>query len=166
MKMGKNCCICKASFDGEAPAILTMGGYANPRYLCPECEGDFEDATTKRDIEAIAEAMDRIGEKLERANIDDKYVLDAIEDVLGEAKERAEAIKNGTYDFSIEDMPEESEEEEPEEEPELTEEEKLREAELERKQKIYDRLTNIFCIAVIIAVVGFIVYKAIDRFFL
>ena len=143
-----------------------MGGFANPRYLCSECERDFEEATTEREIEKIAAAMDRIGEKLKHCDVDDKYVLSAIDEIRTSAKERAELIKCGEYDFSLEEFePEEEPQEDEDEEEAMTEEELEAERILEQKQKVYDRVTNIICLVMMLAVVGFMVYKALDRFF-
>jgi len=165
--MERSCCICKAKFEAESPAVLTMGGFANPRYLCSECESDFDEATSAKEIERISLAMDRIGEKLKMSEIDDKYVLSAIEEVMEGARERAEAIKAGTYDFSLDECEEpEKEEFEGPSEPELTEEELEKEEKSAKKQKVYDKVTNIICLVMIIAVVGFIIYRAVDMFFL
>ena len=95
-----SCTICKAAVDPENAAILSVGGFGTPRYMCPECEADFEEMTLSRDVEAINLAISRIGKKLSDAGNDDKVTLQTVEEVMKSSAERKEKIKEGTYDFS------------------------------------------------------------------
>ena len=90
----ESCSICKAALDPENAAILSMGGFGMPRYMCSECEADFEEMTLSRDVEAITLAIGRIGKKLSAAGNDDKITLRTVEDVMRASVERKEKIKD------------------------------------------------------------------------
>lgn len=99
----KRCAICLAKLEREDAPIIAMGGYGVPRYLCDECAADVERATEGRDFADIDAAMDRISEKLVKSNVDDPLLLTTLTGLLGAAAERAERIKEGTYDFDLEE---------------------------------------------------------------
>lgn len=162
--MEKLCSICNKSVDSEAAAILTIGGFGNPKYICEECDGDFADATGAKDIIEISAAMDRISKKMTSIGADDKLVLKSVKEIMEEAYLRAEKIKNGTYDFSIEENNRESGDDSvPEELRETEEDKELDRKESERNKKL-DKITNWVCIGVLIALLGFIAYRVITTF--
>ena len=41
----KKCTLCEKVFESESPAVLTMSGFGNARYICPECEENDNDST-------------------------------------------------------------------------------------------------------------------------
>ena len=101
--MEKNCSICKRLTDSEDSPILVMGGFGNPKYLCPECARDMESVTEGKNYDEIKYAMDKIGEALSRSNCDDGQVIETVKSIFEEAGERAERIKSGEYDFESEE---------------------------------------------------------------
>ena len=107
--MNKRCSICGRITESETSAILVMGGFGNPKYLCCECSEDFDTATTATDYDSIKSAMDKIGARLAENNTEDATVLRAVDEIFTDAGARAEKIKDGTYDFSEDENPEESE---------------------------------------------------------
>lgn len=159
--MEQLCAICKAAVDSDTAPVLTVGGFGNVRYLCEECDAELADVTEARDTERIVSAMERIGKKM-AASDKDATTLATVEEIMKSAAERAEKIKNGTYDFA-EDGGTDNEEEIPEELLE-SEEDKARDAETAKKNAKLDRITNIVCLAVFIAVFAFCAYKIIKTF--
>lgn len=99
----KHCAICLAKLEREDAPIIAMGGYGVPRYLCDECAEDVERATEGIDFADIDAAMDRISEKLVKSNVDDPLLLSTLTILLGKAAERAEKIKDGTYNPDLEE---------------------------------------------------------------
>ena len=162
----RKCCLCTAPI-GEDAAILVMGGFGYPRCLCSECEADVDEVSGSRDYEKIVDAMNRIGKKLTDHAPDD-LVLGAINDILKTSAERAEKIKDGSYDFSLdgEDTSDgESFEEIPEELLETEEDKLLDEKEAKEKEKL-DKLFNWITVGAIIGIIGFAAWMMIKRFLL
>ena len=157
----KKCSLCYNDTE-EGDAILVMGPLGNPRCVCKECESQLDTATLGRSYEEISAAMNAIGKKLTEKAPDD-LVLETVNTVLKNAAERAELIKEGNYDFSLdEEIIDEQELEEIPDELLETEEDRLRDAADEKKQAKFDKIFNIVAAIVILAVVGFIAYKYIS----
>lgn len=154
----ESCSICKAGVESENAAILAMGGFGNPRYMCEECRGDFDELTLSRDTEAIKLSAERIVKKMSKAGIDDKLTLKTVEEIMKSAGERKEKIEEGVYDFSEEETEQNSDEEIPEELLESDEESEEEKEKALRAEKL-DRITNWICIALIVLAVIFVIYK-------
>ncbi len=153
MKHG-NCAVCLKPIDMDTAPVLTMGAYGTPRCLCDECAADVEKFTQGTDFDEISAAMDNISERMSRANIDDKMTVNCITEMLIDGAKRASAIKEGTYDFSLD------EEEEyiiPEELRESEEDRALDEKERIEKEK-WDKVMNWFWLIALIGVVAFIIW--------
>ena len=161
--MSSFCSLCQKKIDSENAAILTLGGYANPRYMCEECEGDFDTATLSHDITEISCAMDRISKKITASNQDDNAVLKAVKEIMENASKRAEEIKNGTYDFSEEEA-EPVDEEIPEELRE-TEEDKEFIRKQEEANKKFDKISNWVCFGLLVGALGYLAYRFISSLF-
>ncbi len=158
--MKRKCSICKSEITVENPPVLTVTAAGSPRYLCSDCDADFDEMTSSRELETISKAMDRIGDKIKEFEIEDPTVLDAVDEIMNDSKTRAEQIENGTYDFES-DIPEE---EIPEELFEISEEEKELDRVEEEKNKKIDKILNIVYIAVIAAVLCFVAYRVISSY--
>ena len=158
--MEKICSVCAKTTDSETAAILAIGGYGNAKYLCTDCEEDLELVTKGKDTALISEAMDRITERLNSANVDDRVVVSTLCEMFDSAKERAEKIDNGSYDFSLDEV--EGESFEITDEYKETEEDKaLDREELEAKEK-EDKITGWFMLGIVVCVVGLLIYKLVD----
>ncbi len=112
---GHICSICGARTDSDA-AVLTISGYAKPRYICGECEALLDTATLGDSYELIAEATEKVSDRLTASGCEDAVVLGELSVIFKRSAERAKAIKDGTYDFSEDtvgevDLPEEVPEE-------------------------------------------------------
>ena len=139
----KSCSICKAPIESENPSVLTMGGYGNPRYVCECCDGDH----------------------LARIGCEDNAVIKTMEEMVRGATARAEAIREGTYDFS-EDEAESAEEEMidiPEELRETEEDRALDERE-EAKAKKMDKIMDHAWIVLLVLFGAALAYLLIRRF--
>ena len=160
----KLCVLCKRHEVFEDSPILVMSAYGVPRYLCDECSADMECATRGRDYEKIREAMDRIGEKLGSVGADD-LTIDTLDTVLRESAERALKIKDGSYDFSLdeEDTEDSPEDGIPEELLEAEEDKELDRRDEERAKK-FDKVFNWITVAICIAAAVLIVYNLVERF--
>ncbi len=162
-----NCSICLAPIDTEGAPILALGGFGTPRCLCEKCDSDLEAVTRAKNFEDITAAMNRISTKLTENFTDDRLVIRTLDGIMESARDRAEKIKNGTYDFSLDEEKTEDSEADgvP---PELLETEEDREREeLENKKAAKtDRIFNWISLALVAVAIGFIIYKFISTYFL
>ena len=156
------CAICRAEVADEA-AVLAMGPYGTPRYLCEECAADFDEITMGSTAATVAEAMDRVGKKMQ-ALTPDSFTLDTVNGIIAEATERAKKIEAGEYDFSLDEQGE-SFDELPEELRESEEDRLLDEKEAEKLAK-FDKFFNWAALGGFIAVIGFAIYILIKNLFL
>ncbi len=156
--MSKRCCICKKEIDGESAPILTMGGYGNPKQLCEECDAHIATVTESLDADQIGSGIAALGMALTQGDTDDPQIITIVTEILEEAKNKKDAIENGSY------TPEE--EDEPEEEFEITEdlmeteEDKLLDEEEARVSKKVDTITSWIAGAFFIATMVFLIIKA------
>ncbi len=172
--MEKLCSICKKTVDSETAPVLTVGGYGNAKYICEDCAALLDTATTAREFDAVKSAMDSIGEKMAKNNIEDELVIATVGELFIEAKRRAKAIKDGTYDFSLDEAPVAAEqgsdeEETPVEEFDIpeelreTDEDKELDAADEKKSAFFDKIFNWISLALIVGGVAAIVYLVFFR---
>lgn len=80
-----------------------MSGYGNPKCVCSDCEALIERATLSRTPEEISSACKALGEALTYGNTGDEQVIESVNEIISSAKERHDAIQNGTYDFSLDE---------------------------------------------------------------
>ena len=151
-----NCSVCLKAITNDDAPVLTMGGYGNPRLLCEDCASDVETMTRSHDYDEITAAMDRITKRMSAANVDDKLTVGAMNDLLVTSAKRAAAIKDGSYDFSLDEV-EEEDYEIPEELRETEEDRALEEKERKQIEK-FDKVMNFVWIGVIVAAVAFLVW--------
>ena len=154
-----NCAICLSNVDSESADILTMGAYGTPRFICKECADDLTVTTASHDFKEIEAAMDRLSAKLSRSNVDDPRTIETITEIFDDSAKRAAAIKNGTYDFSmdgvaendniLEDIPEELLE---------TEEDRLLDEKEAKSMKKFDSIMNWVSMGAVIAAIAFAIF--------
>ena len=162
--MKRNCCTCLARIEDEENApILAMGAYGNPKCLCPECAELVDTITLGTEYGSITSAMDEITKRMSQANVDDGITVDAMTALLARSAERAQKIKEGSYDFSLDEAEdvEDSFDEIPEELQETEEDRLLDEKEAEANRK-FDRILNWMWVGVAIAAVGILAYRVIS----
>lgn len=155
------CAVCLNEVDAANASVLTMSGYGYPRFICEDCERDIELATKSRDYSEACAAMERLSDRLTSINAD-KQTMMTMTELLADAALRAKAIKDGTYDFSLdeeeevlEDIPEELRE---------TEEDIAATASEEEKLKKFDKVFG-WVSGVILAICGAIlIWRLLDIF--
>ncbi len=167
--MEKLCCICKKAVDSETAAILTVGGYGNAKYLCEDCVEDLDNSTTAVEYDAIKSAMDSIGVKMAKNNIDDELVIATVGELFIGAKRRAKAIKAGEYDFSLDAANDTAPVSDGEEEYEIpeelkeTEEDKSLDATDEKRAAFFDKIFNWISLGILVAALAAVVYLVFFR---
>lgn len=159
------CSICKAPVEGDAPSVLTMGGYGNPRFVCEDCDKEIEKMLLSKEPSEVQAAMQTLAGHLERIGCEDNAVIATMEQMMARANERAVAIKEGRYDFSL-DEPDAEEEElvEIPEELRETEEDRALDEQEEKVAEKWDKVMN-WVWYVFIALFGAaFIYLIVSRF--
>lgn len=159
----KKCCICSKTIEREDAPVLTMGAFGNPRYLCDECAADLDKAMFSHEPEEIEGAIEKLGKNMSDMSEADSQSFNALYSLLSISGSRLKEIKEGTYDFSIDEKIQNAQNDDsfveiPEELQETEEDKALDERDAE-KQKKFDQFTNWVAIGAIIATIGFIIYK-------
>ena len=166
MSTRKNCSTCLTRITSEDAPVLVMGAYGTPKLLCDDCAALIETITLGRDYDEITAAMQALTEKMSSANIDDRFTVNTVTKILADSAVRAQKIKEGTYDFTLDEQEdEESFEEIPEELQETEEDRLLDEKEAEENAK-FDKLMNKLWIVIGISAAGYIIWKIIAAFLL
>ena len=145
------CALCARMPEREEPTVLALGSYGMPRYICEECEAEIDTATLSRDYSEAAEAIESLGNKMLGYGKDDPITVHAMKNILERASKRAAEIKDGSYDFALDDAEEETDEEGFDEIPEElreTEEDKALDAKDAEANKKFDNFLNWLWVAV------------------
>ena len=159
------CIICYAPVDEENAPVLEMGAYGHPKYLCPDCAGDIDDMTLSTDLNVISDSMTRMAKKIESASLSEK-TFETLTVILESAAKRAVAIKEGTYDFSLDEKEEgEGLDEIPEELLETEEDRELDKKDEERAEK-NNRIFDYITFAVFIGIAAFFAWRLIEKLLL
>lgn len=156
-----HCAICNDTVETENAPILAMGGFGNPRYLCPCCSRDFDTATEGENFEIILESVERISKNM-AATKPDKVTVETACEILELAGKRAAAIKDGSYDFSLDKNDEEETELSEEYVPDPEDEELDRQD--EEKNAKFDKIFNVVAVVVFSVLGAYFVYKLLDMF--
>ncbi len=159
------CCMCDKNIERDDAPVLAMGAAGNPRLLCDDCAALLDTATLGRNVEEIKPAILKISELM--ANNDpDELTFSVVSQLMLSAAERAKAIKEGSYDFSLDEKSEgEGFEEIPEELLE-TEEDREQDRLEEEKSKKFDKFYDYALIGAGIVLGIIIIWKLIETFFL
>ena len=153
------CSLCHKVFTEERPAVLTVGGFGTPRYLCEECDDLFYTATKSTDPDEINRAIREIGETMTEANCDDDLTIETVNSLIAGAVDRREKIEAGIYDFSLDEV-EESEEDELPEELSETEEDRRKDREDEERARRADNIWGWITLGVIAAAaIAFVLFR-------
>ena len=156
------CVLCNREVNEETSAVLEMGAYGNPKYLCDECSSDLDTATLGTEIEAIGSAMERLGKKMSETDPSSRTFA-TVSSILERAAGRAKKIKDGSYDFSLDEASlDEAELEEIPEELKETEEDRELDRQDEEKEERFNRFFDYATFGVLIGVVIFVVWKLLD----
>ena len=160
------CCVCNREITIEDPAVLAMGGAGIPRYLCEDCEALLDTATLSKDHEEAGAAIGKLSKTMADGD-PDPVTFAMINKLLLNASDRAVAIKEGKYDFALDEKtPAEDEIEDLPDELLESEEDKEQDRIDEEKQKKFDKVYNIILAIVCSAFVAIFIWKLIENFFL
>ena len=159
--MGKNCCTCLKKIENENAPVLAMGAYGTPRLLCDDCAALIDTVTLGRDYDEITAAMQNLTDVITKSNVDDRLAVSTVTEILEQSAKRAQQIKEGTYDFSLDEVEEEGFDEIPEELQETEEDRLLDQKEAESNAK-FDKFMNWLWIGVGALAGAFIIWKVID----
>ena len=99
----KKCAICLEYMTEEDPSIIGMSGYGTPVCACERCIDMLDKALNSTDYDEIVSNMDAVYEIMKKKNNDHPLVVDIVSEMLNRAAKRAGAIKEGTYDFSLDE---------------------------------------------------------------
>lgn len=140
----KTCSICGKITEKEDAPVLSISGYGTPRYLCDECAAEMDAAIGSKDPEEIETAIKVLGDKMN--DTADDHAAAVMSGFIGLACDRLVKIKEGTYDFALDEkiaeLQESSEFEEIPEELQETEEDRELDRQEEEKQKKFDKIMN------------------------
>ena len=163
--MKRNCCTCHLRIDDENAPVLTMGAYGTPKCLCEKCAELVDTVVYGKTYEEVTSAMEEITARMSESNVDDKVTLSTMTELLANSAERAQKIKDGTYDFSLDEErdTDDSFDEIPEELQE-TEEDKLLDQKEEEAMKKFDKVLNVLWILTGIFAAGVIIWKLVQKF--
>ncbi len=162
-KKDNNCALCGSIPQKEEPAILTLGSYGYPRCLCEICEQEIDTATLGRDYDEIAAAIASLGTKMTTFGKDDKMTVKTMETILEAAAKRATAIKEGSYDFALDEATEEDSFDEIPEELRETEEDKALDKKDEEFNKKFDKVLNWLWLFVLLGAVVVLLLKFVFK---
>lgn len=159
----KRCCVCIKVIEREDAPVLTMGAFGTPRYLCDDCAADLDRAMFSHDPLEIEESIERLGKNMSDMSEADSQSFNTLYSLLTLSGERLKKIKDGSYDFALDEKIQEAQNDdsfvEIPEELQETEEDKALDARDAENQKKLDQFTNWVGIGAIIGTVGFIIYK-------
>ena len=162
----RKCTICHKEITAEDAPILVMGAYGIPKVLCDECSRDLDTVTGGKEYDGISEAMNRLGERMSESS-PDAQTLCVVNSILEDAAERAKQIRDGSYDFSLDEEEGENDanafDEIPEELAE-TEEDREKDRIDEERNKKFDKYFNWVTIGALIGVALFVIWKILDAY--
>ena len=136
-----------------------MGAYGTPKYLCDECAELIETITMGKEYDEITAAMQTLTDAMSKSNVDDRVTVETVTSMFEECAKRAQKIKEGTYDFALDDV-EDGFDEIPEELQETEEDRILDEKEKAANEK-FDKLMNKLWIVVGAVAAVTIIYKIV-----
>lgn len=160
--MAKICSTCLSRIENENAPILTMGAYGTPKLLCDDCAALVETMTESRDYNEIAKAMSDLTDVMAKSNADDRVVVETVTELLEQSAKRAQMIKEGTYDFSLDETATDEELDDIPEDLQETEEDRL----LDEKDAVanakFDKILNWLWIAFGILAGAVIIWRVIS----
>ena len=99
------CCICDRPIEREDAPILTLGGAGYARLLCDECDSELQAATLGHDVDEIKTAINSLGSKMAESE-PNHLTYQLVTSLLMKGTDRGIKIKEGTYDFALDEVEE------------------------------------------------------------
>ena len=163
------CCTCLRRVENDDAPILTMGAYGTPKVLCNDCADLVETVNFGREYDQIAAAMDKLTKTMSESNVDDRVTVETVTKMLEDGAKRALKIKDGEYDFALDEQQPGEEDGEifdeiPEELQETEEDRALDEKDAAANAR-FDKFMNWAWVGVGIAIAAFAIWKIIQIIF-
>ena len=160
--MKRNCCTCLRRIENEDAPVLTMGAYGTPKVLCDDCATLVETINFGKEYDDIIAAMNALTDTMSSSNVDDRVTVETVTVMLSDGAKRAQKIKEGTYDFALDEV-EEGFDEVPEELQE-TEEDRLLDEKDKAASEKFDKFMNYAWIGIGIAAAALVIWKIVEMF--
>lgn len=158
------CCICEKLIENEDAPVLSMGAVGNARLLCDDCSELLDTVTLGENLDDITAAMDKLGNMMANGN-PDVVTFNEVNNIMLEASERAKAIKDGSYDFTL-DLEEKDDSFDEIPEDMLESEEDIEQDRLEEeKNKKFNKVYNVILVCMLVLTAGFIIWKVVESIF-
>ncbi len=157
--MSKICSTCLARIQEDDAPVLAMGAYGTPKLLCEHCASLIDTVTLGRDYDEITEAMEELTGRMSAANVDDRVTVATMTDILAKSAERAQKIKDGTYDFALDEVTDEDGFDEIPEELQETEEDKLLDQKDAEANAKFDKFMNWSWLVIGVVFVAVLIWK-------
>lgn len=162
----KICSTCLRLIESEDAPVLVMGAYGTPKLLCDDCAKLIDTITLGTDPEEIEKSMQTLTDRMSASNVDDRFTIATVTEILNDSAERAQQIKAGTYDFALDEaVDEDAMDDIPEELRETEEDRLLDEKDAEANAK-FDKILNRLWIGVGVLAACFVIWKIIELFLL
>ena len=165
MAVRKICSTCLRRIENDDAPVLTMGAYGTPKLLCDDCAALVDTITLGKDYDEISDAMQKLTGRMSASNVDDRFTIATVTEILSDSAVRAQQIKDGTYDFALDEAKEDESFDEVPEELRETEEDRLLDEKDAEANAQFDKFMNKMWIVVGIAAAGVLIWKIIERFF-
>ena len=161
----KICSTCLRLIESENAPVLVMGAYGTPKLLCDDCANLIDTITLSRDYDEIEASMQTLTERMSASNIDDRFTIATVTDILTNSAERAQKIKEGTYDFALDDAVDEDAMDDIPEELRETEEDRLLDEKDAAANARFDKILNWLWVGVGIFAAVMILWRIIEAIF-
>ena len=102
----RGCCLCNNPIDAKNAPILTLGAAGWPRMICDDCDKRIVTASTAKTYEEIEAACRALGDGMVVMRVEDSAVIETVNGIIESSMQRAEQIKDGSYDFSLDEAEE------------------------------------------------------------
>ncbi len=158
-----NCVICNSPADEECAAVLEIGIHGAPKCLCSMCSEELDMATASRDPEIAAGAIERMAKKISEGDLSSR-TFEKMNSILEAAAARAKAIKDGSYDFALDDAADEDSFDEIPEELQETEEDRALDKKDEEEEEKFNRIFDYITFGVAIGIGIFVIWKIVNMF--
>ncbi len=158
-----HCAVCDIRTEDTELFFISKQG--SPKYICKECAEHYTNATESRDPDAAEASLNEIYGKIKSSH--DLAVLEMLSETLRDAKRRIDAIRDGSYDFSLDSDEGEDQLLEVPEELRQDPEEALEEAKMEEEAKkvtAFDHVLNWIWIAIAVFGIGYLGYMIATLF--
>ena len=164
--MTRNCCTCLKRIEADNAPVLTMGAYGNPKVLCDDCAVLIDTITLGKEYDEITEAMQNLTNVMSSSNIDDRVTVATVTALLEDSAKRAQKIKEGTYDFALDEIEAEEGFDEIPDDLKETEEDRLLDEKDAAANAKFDKIMGWAWVVFGIVAAAYAIWRVVATFFL